>query len=150
MTAELATLHQPIDIGVVGFFGLYIFIARQISREASVLSLGHLLPCFIRDERQLMSADRRPPPSPLQKNPVALIRSRSPPDPTRTSLELSIPSSTCNEIRQKQVVVVVVLLLEGCDRLDIVRIIITDVGTDVVREGRERERWVATHQKESS
>jgi hypothetical protein len=128
---------------------LYIFIARQISREASVLSLGHLLPCFIRDERQLMSADRRPLPSPLQKNPVALIRSRSPPDPIRTSLELSIPSSTCNEIRQKQVVVVL-LLLEGGDRLDIVRIIITDVGTDVVREGRERERWVATHQKESS
>lgn len=95
-----------------------------------------------------MSADRRPLPSPLQKNPVALIRSRSPPDPIRTSLELSIPSSTCNEIRQKQVVVVVVL--EGGDRLDIVRIIITDVGTDVVREGRERERWVATHQKESS
>jgi hypothetical protein len=46
-------------------------------------------------------------------------------------------------------VVVVVLLLEGCDRLDIVRIIITDVGTDVVREGRERERDGWLHIKRS-
>jgi hypothetical protein len=47
------------------------------------------------------------------------------------------------------VVVVVVVLLEGCDRLDIVRIIITDVGTDVVREGRERERDGWLHIKRS-